>query len=147
MQKVKVKVLKKEGLNLPEYKTEFSAGADIHAFIEEPVLLKRFETKLIPTGLQVNIPDGYEIQLRPRSGLALKNGLTMLNTPGTVDSDYTGNIGIILTNLGSEDFLIEPNMRLAQMLLKRVEQIEWEPVDELKETERGSGGFGSTGVK
>ena len=86
MQKVKVKVLKKEGLNLPEYKTEFSAGADIHAYIDEPVLLKRFETKLIPTGLQVDIPDGYEVQLRPRSGLALKNGLTMLNTPGTIDS-------------------------------------------------------------
>lgn len=146
MKKVKVKILKKEGLELPKYQTEFSAGADIYAFIDEPILLKKGETKLIPTGIQLDIPDGYEVQLRPRSGLALKNQLTMLNTPATIDQDYRGNIGVILTNFG-EDFLIEPKMRIAQMVIKPVEQIEWVLVDKLEETERGSGGFGHTGTK
>ena len=146
MKKVKVKILKKEGLELPKYQTEFSAGADIYAFIDEPILLKKGETKLIPTGIQLDIPDGYEVQLRPRSGLALKNQLTMLNTPATIDQDYRGNIGVILTNFG-EDFLVEPKMRIAQMVIKPVEQIEWVLVDKLEKTERGTGGFGHTGTK
>lgn len=147
MNKVKIKVLEKDGLNLPKYGTELSAGADIYSYNQEPTELKAGETKLIPTGLQLDIPDGYEIQLRPRSGLALKNQLTMLNTPATIDSDYKGEIGVILTNLGKETFIVEPGMRIAQMVLNRVEQIEWEITDNIGKSNRGTGGFGSTGTK
>lgn len=147
MNKVKIKVLEKDGLNLPKYGTELSAGADIYSYNQEPIELKAGETKLIPTGLQLDIPDGYEIQLRPRSGLALKHQLTMLNTPATIDADYKGEIGVILTNLGKENFIVEPGMRIAQMVLNRVEQIKWEITDNIGESDRGVGGFGSTGTK
>lgn len=147
MKKVKIKVLEKDGLNLPKYGTELSAGADIYSYNQEPIELKAGETKLIPTGLQLDIPDGYEIQLRPRSGLALKHQLTMLNTPATIDADYKGEIGVILTNLGKEKFIVEPGMRIAQMVLNRVEQIKWEITDNIGESDRGTGGFGSTGTK
>lgn len=147
MKKVKIKILEKDGLNLPKYGTELSAGADIYSYNQEPIELKAGETKLIPTGLQLDIPDGYEIQLRPRSGLALKHQLTMLNTPATIDADYKGEIGVILTNLGKENFIIEPGMRIAQMVLNRVEQIKWEITDNIGESDRGAGGFGSTGTK
>ena len=147
MKKVKIKVLEKDGLNLPKYGTELSAGADIYSYNQEPIELKAGETKLIPTGLQLDIPDGYEIQLRPRSGLALKHQLTMLNTPATIDADYKGEIGVILTNLGKEKFIVEPGMRIAQMVLNRVEQIKWEITDNIGESDRGVGGFGSTGTK
>lgn len=147
MEKVKVEVIREEGVQLPIYGTEFSAGADVRANVKETTILKVGETKLIPTGLKLGIPDGYEIQLRPRSGLALKKQITMLNTPATIDADYTGEIGIILTNLGKEDFVIERGDRLCQMVLNKVEQIEFVKVSELKETKRNSGGFGHTGVK
>lgn len=147
MNKVKIKVLEKDGLNLPKYGTELSAGADIYSYNQEPIELKAGETKLIPTGLQLDIPDGYEIQLRPRSGLALKHQLTMLNTPATIDADYKGEIGVILTNLGKEKFIVEPGMRIAQMVLNRVEQIKWEITNNIGESDRGAGGFGSTGTK
>lgn len=147
MKKVKIKVLEKDGLNLPKYGTELSAGADIYSYNQEPIELKAGETKLIPTGLQLDIPDGYEIQLRPRSGLALKHQLTMLNTPATIDADYKGEIGVILTNLGKEKFIVEPGMRIAQMVLNKVEQIKWEITDNIGESNRGAGGFGSTGTK
>jgi dUTP diphosphatase len=147
MKKVKIKVLEKDGLNLPKYGTELSAGADIYSYNQEPIELKAGETKLIPTGLQLDIPDGYEIQLRPRSGLALKHQLTMLNTPATIDADYKGEIGVILTNLGKEKFIVEPGMRIAQMVLNKVEQIKWEITDNIGESDRGAGGFGSTGTK
>lgn len=147
MKKVKIKVLEKDGLNLPKYGTELSAGADIYSYNQEPIELKAGETKLIPTGLQLDIPDGYEIQLRPRSGLALKHQLTMLNTPATIDADYKGEIGVILTNLGKEKFIVEPGMRIAQMVLNKVEQIKWEITDNIGESNRGTGGFGSTGTK
>ena len=147
MKKVKIRVLQKEGLELPKYGTELSAGADIYSFNQAPIELKVGETKLIPTGLQLNIPDGYEIQIRPRSGLALKHQLTMLNTPATIDADYKGEIGVILTNLGKENFIVEPKMRIAQMVLKRVEQIEWETTNDIGISDRGTGGFGSTGTK
>ena len=147
MNKVKIKVLEKDGLNLPKYGTELSAGADIYSYNQEPIELKVGETKLIPTGLQLDIPDGYEIQLRPRSGLALKHQLTMLNTPATIDADYKGEIGVILTNLGKEKFIVEPGMRIAQMVLNKVEQIKWEITDNIGESDRGAGGFGSTGTK
>lgn len=147
MKKVKIKVLEKDGLNLPKYGTELSAGADIYSYNQEPIELKAGETKLIPTGLQLDIPDEYEIQLRPRSGLALKHQLTMLNTPATIDADYKGEIGVILTNLGKEKFIVEPGMRIAQMVLNKVEQIKWEITDNIGESDRGAGGFGSTGTK
>ena len=147
MNKVKIKVLEKDGLNLPKYGTELSAGADIYSYNQEPIELKVGETKLIPTGLQLDIPDGYEIQLRTRSGLALKHQLTMLNTPATIDADYKGEIGVILTNLGKENFIVESGMRIAQMVLNRVEQIKWEITDNIGESDRGTGGFGSTGTK
>ena len=147
MKKVKIKILEKDGLNLPKYGTELSAGADIYSYNQEPIELKAGETKLIPTGLQLDIPDGYEIQLRPRSGLALKHQLTMLNTPATIDADYKGEIGVILTNLGKEKFIVEPGMRIAQMVLNKVEQIKWEITDNIGESDRGAGGFGSTGTK
>ena len=147
MNKVKIRVLKKDGLSLPKYGTELSAGADIYSYNKEPIELKAGETKLIPTGLQLDIPDGYEIQLRPRSGLALKHQLNMLNTPATIDSDYKGEIGVILTNLGKETFIVESGMRIAQMVLNRVEQIDFELTNDIGKSDRGTGGFGSTCTK
>ncbi len=142
---VKVKVIKETGVQLPKYESKGDAGLDVRANIVEPITLKSLERKLIPTGLKVSIPEGYEIQVRPRSGMALKHGITMLNTPGTIDSDYRGDIGLIVANLSDKDYTIQPNERLGQLVLNKVEQIEWEVVETLDVTERGAGGFGSTG--
>ena len=133
-------------LPLPEYATVQSAAVDLLAAVTENVVLAPGARTLIPTGLAIALPDGYEAQVRPRSGLALKNGITLLNTPGTIDADYRGEIGIILTNLGQEDFTVERGMRIAQMLIAPVTRLTWNAVSSLDKSERGSGGFGSTGV-
>ena len=132
---------------MPEYKTVQSAGMDLRAFIAEPIVLKPLERKLIPTGLYIALPDGYEAQIRPRSGLALKNGITVLNTPGTIDADYRGEIGVILINLSDTEFKIESGDRICQMVIQKIEQPEMIEVSVLDETERGDGGFGHTGTK
>ena len=147
MEKLKVKIVNRGSQPLPEYATPQSAGMDLRANIDEPVVLKPMERRLIPTGLHIALPVGYEAQIRPRSGLALKKGVTVLNTPGTVDSDFTGDIGVILVNLSTEDFVVEKGERIAQMIIARHEQAEFVLVDELEATERGEGGFGHTGVK
>ena len=134
------------GLNLPTYATEQSAGMDLTAALPEAVEIGPGERMLIPTGLSIALPAGYEAQIRPRSGLALKNGVTVLNTPGTIDADYRGEISVILANLGQEIFTVERGMRVAQMVIARHETVEWSVVEELDETLRGAGGFGSTGV-
>jgi len=133
-------------LPLPEYATAQSAAVDLLAAVTEDVVLNPGERTLIPTGLAIALPDGYEAQVRPRSGLALKNGITLLNTPGTIDADYRGEIGVILANLGQEAFTVERGMRIAQMLIAPVTQLTWNGVSSLDESERGAGGFGSTGV-
>ena len=135
-----------KGLNLPNYATELSAGVDLEAAVEAPVTLKPGERQLIPTGLAIALPEGYEAQIRPRSGLALKNGVTVLNSPGTIDADYRGEIKVILANLGSEPFTVERGMRVAQMVVAAYARVSWNVVDKLDETARGMGGFGSTGV-
>ena len=145
MKKIQVKVVREEGVTLPKYETEGSAGLDVRANIKEPIVLKSLERVLIPKGLKVAIPEGYEIQVRPRSGLAIKHGITMLNSPGTVDSDYRGELKVIAVNLSNESYTIEPNERIAQLVLNKVEQIDFIEVAELDETERGEGGFGHTG--
>lgn len=142
---MKIKVINNSPYPLPAYETDASAGLDLRAFIEEPIVLKSLERKLIPTGLKIELPKGYEAQIRPRSGLALKNGISLLNAPGTIDADYRGDIGIILVNLSTEDFTVNPGDRIAQMVIAKFEQISWDLVEELSETERGAGGFGSTG--
>ncbi len=136
-----------QGLSLPQYETDQAAGMDLQAAVESPMLLKRGERDLVPTGLCIALPAGYEAQIRPRSGLAIKNGLTCLNAPGTIDADYRGEIKVILANFGSEDFVIERGMRIAQMLYAPVYHGRWQVVDSLDETARGSAGFGSTGVR
>ena len=145
MKKVEVKVVREKGVELPKYETKGSAGMDVRANIKEPITLKSLERILIPTGLKVAIPEGYEIQVRPRSGLAIKHGITMLNTPGTVDSDYRGELKVIVVNLSNEAYTIEPNERIGQFVLNKIEQIEFIEVEELDSTERGEGGFGHTG--
>ncbi|MCQ2592808.1 MAG: dUTP diphosphatase [Treponema sp.] len=148
MTKVNVKCIKKEGAVLPEYKTEGAAGADLYAFLPDgAVVIPAGKFAMIPTGLFFEIPQGYEIQVRPRSGLAAKNGITVLNTPGTIDSDYRGEIKIVLINLGQEDFTINDKDRIAQMIISPVIQAKFEITENLSETERGEGGFGSTGLK
>ena len=144
---VKVQKLKNfDGLDLPEYKTTGSAGLDLLAAIDHKQVLTPGQFKLIPTGIAIALPQGFEAQVRPRSGLAVKNGITVLNTPGTVDSDYRGELKVVLINLGEHDFIISRGMRIAQMVIARHEQISWQPVSELDSTERGQGGFGSTGA-
>ena len=145
MKKVQVKVVREKGVELPKYETGGSAGMDVRANIKEPITLNSLERILIPTGLKVAIPEGYEIQVRPRSGLAIKHGITMLNTPGTVDSDYRGELKVIVVNLSNEAYTIEPNERIGQFALNKIEQIEFIQVEELDSTERGEGGFGHTG--
>lgn len=145
MKKVQVKVVREKDVELPKYETEGSAGMDVRANIKEPITLKSLERILIPTGLKVAIPEGYEIQVRPRSGLAIKHGITMLNTPGTVDSDYRGELKVIVVNLSNEAYTIEPNERIGQFVLNKIEQIEFVEVEELDSTKRGEGGFGHTG--
>ena len=147
IEKVEVKIVNKSTNSLPSYSTEQSAGMDLRAWLKEPVVLKPMERKLIPTGIYIELPPGYECQIRPRSGLALKRGLTVLNTPGTIDADYRGEVGVILVNLSSEPQTIENGERICQLVVARHETVEWVAVDSLEESERGAGGFGHTGVK
>jgi dUTP pyrophosphatase len=144
---MKIKIVNKSHHPLPAYATELSAGMDLRANIDEPIVLKPMERRLVPTGLHIALPVGYEAQVRPRSGLALKKGITVLNAPGTVDADYRGDVGVILINLSDEPFTIEDGERIAQMVIARHEHAEFIPVDVLDETERGEGGYGHTGVK
>lgn len=145
MEKVVVKVVKDRDVVLPKYETQGSAGVDVRANIKEPIELGSLERVLIPTGLKVAIPEGYEIQVRPRSGLALKHGISMANAIGTIDSDYRGEIGVILINLSKDRYVVQPQERIGQLVLNKVAQIEFEVVETLDETERGTGGFGHTG--
>lgn len=140
-----IKIINLSGNPLPAYATTGSSGMDVRASVDEPVILKPLERVLVPTGLYVEIPQGFEIQVRPRSGLAIKQGITCLNTPGTIDADYRGEIKVILINLSGEEQTIQPGDRIAQLVLQKVEIISWEPVDNITETERGAGGFGHTG--
>ena len=144
---IKIKVVNKGRQQLPAYATSQSAGMDLRANIDSPITLRPMERRIVPTGLYIALPPGYEAQVRPRSGLALKHGITVLNTPGTVDADYRGEIGVLLINLSNEDFIITEGERIAQMVIARHEQGEFEVVEELDETERGTGGYGHTGVK
>lgn len=144
---VQVKVINKGKQPLPAYATEQSAGMDLRADIELPVTLKPLERRLIPTGLHIALPQGYEAQVRPRSGLALKHGITVLNTPGTIDADYRGEIGVVLVNLSNEEFVVNPGERIAQMVIAKYEQAVLQSVDTLDQTERGEGGYGHTGVE
>lgn len=142
-----VKVVNKSGNALPEYATLSSAGMDVRASLDSAVTLAPLQRAMIPTGLFLEIPAGYEVQVRPRSGLAAKKGITVLNSPGTVDSDYRGEVNVILVNLSDTPFVVEPGERIAQLVLARHEHVEWEEVEELAVSERGEGGFGSTGTK
>ena len=144
---MEIKIVNKSAYPLPEYATALSAGLDLKANITEPVMLKPLERILVPTGLFIALPEGTEAQVRPRSGLAAKYGITVLNSPGTIDADYRGEIKVILVNLSSEPFVINPGERIAQMVVARFERAQWAAVQELDSTERGEGGFGSTGRK
>jgi dUTP pyrophosphatase len=144
---MKVKIVNSSGNPLPDYSTASSAGMDLRANLEQAVMLKPLERKLIPTGLFMELPEGFEAQIRPRSGLALKKGISVLNTPGTIDADYRGEIGIILVNLSDEAFVVEHGERICQMVINKVETIQWNLVESLDESERGEGGFGHTGTK
>ena len=144
---MKVQIINRSHHALPQYATPQSAGLDLRANIESPIELRPMERRLIPTGLFMALPPGYEAQVRPRSGLAIKHGITVLNTPGTIDADYRGEVCVILVNLSDETFIIADGERIAQMVIARHEQAEWEPVEVLSETERGSGGFGHSGTK
>jgi dUTP pyrophosphatase len=141
-----LKLVNKSNNDLPRYETELSAGMDVRSFIESPIILKPFERKLVNTGLYAQLQKGYEIQVRPRSGLALKKGITVLNSPGTIDADYRGEIGVILINLSNDDFIINPGDRIAQLVVSKHEQPNLEQTDSLDSTSRGEKGFGSTGV-
>ena len=142
---MKVRIVNKSQNSIPLYSTKQSAGMDIRADLTESLVLKPFERKLIPTGLYIQLPDGYEAQIRPRSGLAITKGVTVLNSPGTIDADYRGEIKIILINLSQEDFIINHGERIAQMIISAYKQVEWEEVIQLDDSERGEGGFGHTG--
>ena len=145
---MKIKIINKSHHQLPQYATALSAGMDIKAFLPEgSITLKPLQRTLIKTGLYIELPEGYEAQMRPRSGLALKKGITVLNTPGTIDADYRGEIGVILVNLSDQDFVVEDGERIAQMVIAKHEKAEGEQVEVLTETERGEGGFGHTGTK
>lgn len=142
---MKVKIINTSAYPTPEYKTEGSAGMDLYANTTFETTIAPLQRVLVPTGIYIELPKGYEAQVRPRSGLAAKNGITVLNTPGTIDSDYRGEIKVILVNLSNEDFVLKPGERIAQMVVAKHERVEWEEVQVLEETERGDGGFGSTG--
>jgi len=144
---MKVEIINKSKHNTPQYATEHSAGVDLRANLDAPITLKPLERQLIKTGLFIALPQGYEAQVRPRSGLAYKKGITVLNAPGTIDADYRGEIGVLLVNLSSEPFTVEDGERIAQLVIAKHEVAEWEEVTQLTETQRGSGGFGSTGIK
>lgn len=144
---IPVKIVNTSPFELPKYETSGSAGMDLRANISEPITLQSLERRLVPTGLFIQLPEGYEAQIRPRSGMALKKGISLPNTPGTIDSDYRGEIGVIVINLSSQAVSIEPGERIAQMVIARYERAEWQPVESLDESDRGAGGFGSTGTK
>ena len=141
-----VQIINKSHHPLPSYATPLSAGMDLRANLDEPIVLRPMQRCLVPTGLFIALPPGFEAQVRPRSGLAIKRGITVLNAPGTIDADYRGEICVVLINLSSEDFVIEDGERIAQMIIARHEQVVWEETDALSDTERGAGGFGHTGV-
>jgi dUTP pyrophosphatase len=141
-----ISIINRSGHALPAYETLLSAGMDLRAHLDKPVILKPMERAIIPTGLHISLPAGFEAQVRPRSGLAAKKGISVLNAPGTIDADYRGEIGVILVNLSTEEFEIQNGDRIAQMIIARYERIQWKEVEDLDKTERGSGGFGSTGV-
>ena len=142
---MKVKIVNHSPFALPAYATALSAGMDLRADLQEPVVLGSLERALVPTGLHIELPAGFEAQIRPRSGLAARNGISIVNAPGTIDADYRGEIKVVLVNLSKEPFTIQPGERIAQMVVARHETVEWEPVETLEESDRGSGGFGSTG--
>ena len=144
---MEIKIINRSPYPLPSYATALSAGVDLKAFLEEPLTLSPLQRAMVPTGLYIALPEGYEAQVRPRSGLAAKHGITVLNTPGTIDADYRGEIRVILVNLSEEPFVIQPGERIAQMIIARHERAEWIETEELDETVRGAGGFGSTGTK
>ena len=144
---MKVQIINKSKHPLPEYATDQSAGVDLRANLSEPITLKPLQRCVVPTGLYMALPKGVEAQVRPRSGLAIKKGISVLNSPGTIDADYRGEVCVILVNLSSEDYVVEDGERIAQMVIARHEQAEWQEVDVLDETERGAGGFGHTGKK
>lgn len=144
---VKVKVVNKSHNDLPAYSTKESAGMDLRASLDEPLELKPMQRALIPTGIYIELPEGYECQIRPRSGLALKHGVTVLNTPGTIDADYRGEIGVILINLSDTPFVVNDGERICQMVVTRYDKVDWVRVEALDDSVRGAGGFGHTGVK
>lgn len=146
METIKVKIINRSHHPLPAYATPGSAGMDVRAFLKEPVTLGPLQRALIPTGLYMQLPHGYECQIRPRSGLAIKHGISLVNTPGTVDSDYRGEIGVIVINLSNEPFVINDGERICQMVIKSYTRVDWEPVERIDETERGDGAFGHTGL-
>jgi len=144
---MKIKIVNKSTNQLPGYSTELSAGMDLRAFISEDIFLKPLQRVIVPTGLYVELPAGYEAQIRPRSGLAIKHGISVLNSPGTIDADYRGEIGVILVNLSQDEFVIKNGERICQMIISKHESVGWSEVDVLEETVRGAGGFGHTGKK
>lgn len=144
---MKVQIINRSRFDSPSYATPLSAGMDLKADLGEPVVLRPLERAMIPTGIYIALPEGYEAQVRPRSGLAAKKGISVLNSPGTVDADYRGEVRVILVNLSNEPFTVMPGERIAQMVVSRHERVEWEEVEVLPDTERGEGGFGSTGTK
>ena len=144
---MKIRVINRSSFDLPQYATEHAAGLDVRANTDAPIVLRPLERAMIPTGLYVEIPESYEIQVRPRSGLAAKHGLTVLNTPGTIDPDYRGEIKVILANVSNTEFTLEPGERIAQLVIAPFIRIDWEATETLSETSRGAGGFGSTGTK
>lgn len=145
MEKLEVFIARKDGAQLPGYATDASSGVDLCAFLDGPIVLKPLERALVPTGVFIGIPEGFEAEVRPRSGIAIKYGVTVLNTPGTIDADYRGEVKVILINLGAEPFTINNGDRIAQMVFKSVAHVDWKIVESLTETTRGEGGFGSTG--
>ena len=142
---MKVKIVNKSKHTLPEYSTIYSAGMDLRANIEQPIVLKPLQRELIPTGIYIQLPEGYEAQIRPRSGLAYKHGISIVNSPGTIDADYRGEIGVILVNLSDKEFVVNDGERICQMVVAQHERVEWIQVDTLEESDRGTGGFGHTG--
>ncbi len=144
---MKVKIVNKSGFGLPSYATALSAGMDLRAFTDAPMEIRPLERVLVPTGIYIELPEGYEAQIRPRSGLASKHGITVANAPGTIDADYRGEIKVAIINLSKESFVLNPGERVAQMVVAKFERVEWEETDALSDSERGAGGFGSTGRK
>lgn len=144
---MKVRIINKSKHNLPEYSTIYSAGMDLRANIDQPIVLKPLQRELIPTGIYIQLPETYEAQIRPRSGLAYKHGISIVNSPGTIDADYRGEIGVILVNLSDQEFVVNDGERICQMVVAKHEQVQWVEVDTLEDSERGEGGFGHTGKK